>query len=271
MRIGGQEVKPTWLLGGGLLFVVLAGLFFDVWQSYARRKNLEYQVREVAGEAAKYLPFRPREAVQAGILELQKRGLPADQSNINVSPDGYGLEVSVSAEATAWFAWIVGYSKIPYQAKQDVVVELAGGGPVEDYPAAQCALAIVGYSDFSIGQNVVISASGDSAAPDYALKAWHVKGPATVTVGAPATVETVGDLKNYASPQELVVVILGDLEGNMAPVKGFAALDATGIDDQGRLTGRFIRKLVAGETKKVLPSEANFGLLRGGTPKVTFK
>ncbi|MEK8023620.1 MAG: hypothetical protein AAB229_07410 [Candidatus Hydrogenedentota bacterium] len=271
MRIGGQEVKPTWLIGGGLGVLLLAGLFFDVWQSYARRKNLEFEVADVAGIAAKYLPFRPREARQAAIVELEKRGLPVSDGSVTVAPDGYSLEIYVNAEATAYFAWIVGNPKMQFQAKKSVSVELDGGGPVEEYPALECGFAIKGYEGFSVGQNVIISLSGDTDVPDYAVKAYRIKGPANLVVGQKAVLEPMSSFENYASPQEAVVVILGEFEDNAAPVKGFAALDAEGLDQEGRITGRFIRKMVSGEIKTQLPADANFGLLKGGTPRYTFK
>jgi hypothetical protein len=263
-----KRFRTSWFVGGGVVVLVLVGLFVDVWRSYAVKKSLEIDVRAVTESAAKYLPFRPQEAVAAAMRGLEERGIDPDQGSVTVDQDGYGMKVSVISDVTAYFAWMVGSPRMKFQAEAHAVVTLEGGGPADEVLASDVAFAMASYADFKVGQNVVISPAGDTAVPDYALKAYAVERPELLRVGDTATVRPLESLKNYASPKTHVVVILAEVSENRGRILGFAALDGGGVDDQGRVLGRFIRSKIAGDLKRSLPQENDFGLVKGGEPKV---
>jgi hypothetical protein len=266
-----KNFRLSWFIGGGVVALILLGLFVDVWRSYAVKKSLEIDVYNVTKDAAQYLPFRPQEAVAAAMRGLEERGITPDPGSVSVDQDGYGMTISVISDVTAYFAWMVGNPRMKFQAEKHAVVKLDGGGPADEVLASEVALAIPVYTDFKVGQNVLISPSGDTAVPDYAVKAYALVRPDLLRVGDTAWIRPLESLKNYASPKTHVVVILANLSENRGRILGFAALDGGGVDDQGRIFGRFIRSQVSGELKRVLPQENDFGLLKGGTPKVEIR
>lgn len=276
MRIGGQEIKPVWLIGGGIGILFVLGLFYDVGQTYFRRKNLERTVRNVAEESAKHLPYRPQDAVTHGLALLQQHGYEPSPSSVTVRPDGSAVEVSVTSAATAYFAWLVGSPKLEFQAKAGAEVSIEGGGPLDEMAREEIAFALFDDPEDPLRnhlrENVLISASGETGVPDYAVKAYLVTAPNTLVVGQKARFALMPSTERFNSPGEWFVVILGPAEeGEMATVKGFAALDSPGLDEKGRILGRFVQKKIAGDLKAQLGEENNFGLVRGGTHRVSVK
>ncbi len=269
-----KNFRFSWFIGGSIVVLVLAGLFFDVWRSYAVKTSLESEVRRITMDCAKFLPFRLREAVDYGLAALEAQGIKPDPGSVTVSADGYTVNVSVVSDVVAYFAWIVGNPRMKFQARAEAEVTLVGSGPVESVSTGEIALAIPHYDDFRLLTQVGISPSGDSGAPEYALKAWRVSGSGTVSVGDTVTLQPVADfayLKEYSSPSPLTVVIFNGLQGNRAQVFGFAALSFEGVTEDGQVTGRFVRAQAQGAPQVFLPKENDFGYVRGGTPRVTLK
>lgn len=269
-----KNFRFSWFIGGGLVLLLLVGLFFDVWRSYAVRKSLEIDVRRVAEDCAKYLPFRPKEAVEYGVAALNQRGIKVDPGAVSVSQDGYSVKVSVISDVAAYFAWIVGSPRLRFAAQTEAEVELVGAGPVESVPADGIALVVLRYEDFRLRSLVGLSPSGDTNVPDYAMKAWRISGSGTIRVGDTVTLAPIQDfgyIKDYASPVPLTVAIVDLSEGERARVQGFGALGFEGVNADGQLTGRFVRAQAQGAPQVFLPAENDFGYVRGGTPRVTLK
>lgn len=269
MRIRGQEIKPVWLIGGGIAVVFLIGLFYDVSQTYFRKKSLERTVYGIAESAASYLPYRPADAVTHALAKLNQEGLKS--ATVLVKPDGSSIEISVSSDVTAYFAWIVGSSRLSFQAKKTADVIMEGDDPVDELSRGEVAFALVDYKDFKFLENLVIWPSGDTGAPDYGVKAHVLMGAESVAVGQKVTFGPLASFEKYSSPAKLFVAILGPAQDGTAVVQGFAALDGRGIDEEGRIIGQFIKQKVSGEVKKKLPQENSFGLVRGGQPRVIIK
>lgn len=270
-----KNFRISWFIGGLVVVILLVGLFFDIWRSYAVRKSLEIDVRTITQDCAKFLPFRPREAVEYGIAALNQRGIPADPGSVTVAADGYSVRVSVISDVAAYFAWIVGSPRLKFAAQSEAEVVLAGAGPVESVPSAEVALVIGRYKDFKLRNLVALSPSGDSSVPDYALKAWRLASTGgEIRVGDSVTLAPLRDfqhLKDYASSAPLTVAIVTGLEGERATVQGFGALSFEGLNADGQVTGRFIRAQAQGAPNVFLPSEHDFGYVRGGTPRITLK
>lgn len=270
-----KNFRTSWFVGDLVVVILLAGLFFDVWRSYAVRKSLEIDVRTITQDCAKFLPFRPREAVEYGVAALNQRGIPADPGAVTVAADGYSVRVAVVSDVAAYFAWIVGSPRLKFAAQSEAEVVLVGAGPVESIPATEVAFVIGRYNDFKLRNLVGLSPSGDSSIPDYALKAWRLAATGgEITVGESVTLAPLGDfqhLKDYASPAPLTVAIVTGLEAERATVQGFGALSFEGLNADGQLTGRFVRAQAQGAPKVFLPSEHDFGYVRGGTPRITLK
>jgi len=209
------------------------------------------------------------DAVTFAHAKLDQEGL---KGNVLVKPDGSSIEISVSSEVTAYFAWIVGASKLPFQAKYRADVVMEGADPVDDLALGEIAFALVDYKDLKFLENLVIWPSGDTGAPGYGVKAYAVSGPDSISVGQKVVFGPIGSLEKYASPAKLFVAILGPArQEGTAEVLGFAAFDGRGIDEKGRIIGQFIKHKASGDVKKKLPEENNFGLVRGGQPKVIVK
>ena len=267
-----KNIRLSWLIGGGLTLLLLLGLFYDVWRSYAVRTSLQATVRTVAHEAATgFLPFRPREALKAAMRGLEQRGIKPDPGSVTVAPDGYSLKISVYSDVMAYFAWIVGNPRMQFQAAAEAVVSLEGGGPVAALPRGDVAFALARSEDLLIGQNLVVMPSGALDLPEYAIKAWRIVGPEQLTVNAPATFEPLSSLKEIASHRDAFVAILKEMEGSTGVVQGFGLVAIDQETMQGGLSVRFMRSQVDGEAELILPGEHNFGLYQGGVPKVTIQ
>lgn len=269
-----KNFRFSWFIGGSIVVLVLGGLFLDVWRSYAVKTSLESKVKQITLDCAKFLPFRPREAVDYGLAALEAQGIKPDPGSVTVSADGYTVNVAVNSDVVAYFAWIVGNPRMKFQANAQAEVDLVGSGPVESVSSREMAFAILHYDDFRLLTQVGISPSGDSGVADYAIKAWRVASSGDVKVGDTVTLQPVRDfayLKEYTSPSPLTVVILNGLQGDRANVFGFAALSFEGVNEDRQVTGRFVRAQAQGAPQVFLPKENDFGYVRGGTPRVTLK
>lgn len=272
MSTGKKRFRVSWFIGGGILLLVLVGLFFDVWRSYAVRASLESNVRTVAREAAEgFLPYRPREAFEAAFRGLEQRGIKADPGSVTVSPDGYSIKVSVYSEVTAYFAWIVGNPKMKFQASTEAVVRMEGGGPVAEQPRSAVAFALVRTEDFKIGQNIVIMPAGAPDLPDFAIKAWRIASPEQLKVNERVVLEPLVSLQEIASRRDAIAVIVTEMEGYTAKIQGFGALALDDVTPRGGLNIRFIRSRLSGEPATILPAEHDFGLSQGGVQKVAVR
>ncbi len=266
-----NRVRASWFVGGVLFTLFLVGLFWDVWRSYSSRFALERDVRRAVQQGAQHLPFKPREAMDAALGVLKEEGIEPKPGSVTVSPDGRTLTVSVISEATAYAAWIFGSTTMKFQAESVADVKLKGGGPVDQMQAAEVAFAIPRYDGFQTGQNVVVFPSGDTDLPDYVLPAWKLAGADLFKANTAARFESLPSLADYGKPQTVYVALLSDIENHRGTIKGFAALKVTGMNENGSIAGQFVRLQIDGNLEKVLPEENNFGLLRGGTPEVTFR
>lgn len=267
-----RRFRLSWFIGGGILLLVLLGLFFDVWRSYAVRASLESNVRTVAREAAEgFLPYRPREAYEAAFRGLEQRGITPDPGSVVVSPDGYSLKISVYSDVVAYFAWIVGNPRMQFQATAEAVVRIEGGGPVAEQPRSAVAFALPLTEEFKIGQNLVIMPSGVPDLPDYAIKAWRIAAPDHLKVNERLVLEPLADLKEIASRRDAIAVIVTGMEGVTAKIQGFGAVALDDVTSQGGLNIRFIRSSLKGEPGTILPAEHDFGLSQGGVQQVAIR
>ncbi|RMH59648.1 MAG: hypothetical protein D6679_01245 [Candidatus Hydrogenedentota bacterium] len=269
-----KEVRLSWLITGVVVLVILLGLFFDIWRTYAVRKSLEHDVVAAAKEAGAFLPFRPRQAVEAGLDALRKRGLKPGPTSVVVGKDGKTIDVSIRSEVRAYFAWLVGAPKLKFTAlaRGEVVVE--GGGPVSELERSDIAFALRRYDSFRVGQEIVVwpSASGD--VPGYAVKAFRVSGPRFLRVGEEVELALEENLAKFSSKSGQIVVIFepeSDGEEMVGTVVGFAAIDASIVDEKGRLVCRTVKKRLEGEEENRLGAAHDFGVWRGGVSRMKVK
>jgi len=269
---GKRRYRLSWVIGGGILLLVLVGLGFDVWRSYAVRASLEADVRTVAREAAEgFLPYRPREALAAAMRGLEQRGITPDPGSVIVSPDGYSLKISIHSDVIAYFAWIVGNPRMQFQALAEAVVQIEGGGPVAEQPRSAVAFALPLIEDFKIGPNLMIMPAGMPDLPGFAIKAWRIASPDHLKVNERVVLEPLDSMKEIASRQNAIAVIVTEMEGVTAKIQGFGAVAVDDITPRGGLKIRFIRSRLSGAPGTILPAEHDFGLSQGGVQKVVIR
>lgn len=270
-----KNLRISWIVTGIIVLVILFGLFLDMWRTYTVRKQLEHDVKAVTQDAAQYLPYRPAAAVEAGLRGLEQRGIKPDLASVTVDKDGNSLDIMATSEVAAYFAWIVGSPTLPFAASAHAEVVVAGGGPVASMPAKEVAFAIEEYDDFKLGQQILIWPGAAANLPDYAIAAYTPGGKDPLAVGEAVSATPISNLADYASKGLRNVVILSQLDkaAGRAVIRGFATIELQGIDEGNRLSGRFIKRRIAGTPARVLPADNDFGLWQGGTLdiKVTMK
>lgn len=269
-----RSFRFSWFFVGGGVLVILLGLFFDIWRTYAVKKSLESNVKSFAENAAGYLPYRPHEAIDYATREIEgKYGMKRDDPNVNVRVlnEGRRVEVEVVSDVAAYFAWMVGKSRLRFGARAVADVTIAGGGPVASLPRTEIAVAVKAVEEFALGQQFAFVPWSPDI-PGYALPLFAINPSAgnEVRVGAIVDVIPLSSFADFSSPGVRKAAML-EFAGDglsRAKVRGFAALDLRRVPGEEKLTGKFTTMRISGEPSADLPSSANFGLFQGGTPSV---
>ncbi len=265
-----KRSRSPWFFGGILVSIALLGLSWDFFRVYSERKRVQSEIRGVAENSAHYLPFRPLEAVKAAMRGLEEHGLKADPGSVSVSPDGYRVNISVISEVAAYMAWMIGNPRMKFRAEAVARVDMEGATPCDELRREEISFAVVNYDGLGADRPLVVNPAGGVGSGD-GLMAYRVRGEAVLKVGDRVACHPVDSLKEYASRRLLLVVILSQPTDGAAAIQGFAAFSVGGIDEGGRLTGQLVRMQAEGEPVRRLNSENDFGLLRGGVPKVVIQ
>lgn len=150
------------LIGG---FLIL-GIIRDVTKTYWERRSVERRINRVAEEAAKFLPYKEREAMIAALEGLKREEINPAKTPVEIAEDRLSVTVRGHSQTAAWFAWAVGRPVLYFSAEATVRIALEGGGPVGAVPLKDVLFAVRASEFLTPGAFVALTpaAAGDEAA-----------------------------------------------------------------------------------------------------------
>ncbi|OIO27389.1 MAG: hypothetical protein COS94_01500 [Candidatus Hydrogenedentes bacterium CG07_land_8_20_14_0_80_42_17] len=257
-----KKAKTSRIVGVLILLLILFGLSLDFWRASRAKNDIELKVKKAVEEAAMYLPYRPHEAVQAGLSALESMKINSDPGSVTVTPDGYALKISIYSDVPSFFSWIIGFSKIRFKAEKEARIEVDGAAPCDEVSADQVLFGIVPEAPVSFDRDITIERGRDKS-----NRAFDISGKAMLKVGDKPVLKEIASFEKIALHDRTIAVILSR-RGELEPeILGFGALEIIGTDSEGNLRARFIQSQVEGDPKVLLSKEHDFGLRRGGTPR----